>query len=172
MGHGSVFPPRSSSPLTICVCLFEIYQNFPVHLCQPSITLAQLFVHWNGLSLCFEEGVLKDQPSVLRSFCRPCPLSCKAVILLFVLHTTWYPKLQQLLGTAAKITSSLQLLMSSSLFISDRSSRVPSIADSPITCTKKLSATFQKSAGLPAPSLLAFLPDIRVVKTAHEPQGL
>lgn len=37
------------------------------------------------------------------------PLSCKAVILLFVLHTTQYLKLHHLLGTAAKIASSLQL---------------------------------------------------------------
>lgn len=76
LGHVSVFPPSSSSMLPLHVCVFELSQDFPVHLCQPSTMLAQLSVHWHGLSLCFEEGVLEDQPSVLRSLCpcRPCAM--------------------------------------------------------------------------------------------------
>lgn len=122
LGPWFCIPSQELIPIYI-LCVFEICQNFPVHLCQPFTVLAQLSVHWNGLSLCFEEGVLEDQPSVLGSLCRPClvgscqvkpwashsPLSCKVVIPLLVLHTGQYLKLHQFLDAAAKITSSLQL---------------------------------------------------------------
>lgn len=98
------------------LCVSEICQNFLPYLLS-------FFVLWNGLSLCFEEGALEGQPPVLGSLCKPSPmsccqvkprashspLSCKAVILLFVLHTSQYLKLHQFLDTAAKIASSLHL---------------------------------------------------------------
>lgn len=133
---------------------FEVSQECPTHPYWPCSSFAHLSVIWNGPILCFEETVLEDQLDVPGAAnCLPCDPArqtsnklkfalrqSRLAILLFVLLIYLRIFSYTVSGLQPKLPSTST--PPASLFMSNRSSTAPPLADSPVTCLKKLSVDF------------------------------